>query len=201
MVRIGISVEGPTEERFIKLVLQPYLLNKGISICPISMSGNVCIDRVKSELKKLANNFDCVTTLYDFYGFKGKAKNENKQSLEERIEQAVHEQVRSKLIPYIQMHEFEGILFSCPRAMAHGLNESDAEQWCKTVLNQSNGDPESINNSVHTAPSKRLEKHTGYRKTTHGPNIAQEIGIEKIREKCAGFDEWLKKIEALIHTL
>lgn len=197
MVRLGISVEGPTEERFIKIVLEPYLLDKGIHICPISIGGDVCVDRVKSELKKIANSFDWVTTLYDFYGFKRKEENESKQSLERRIEQSVHEQVKLKLIPYIQMYEFEGLLFSCPDAMARGLNESEAKEWCQTVLCKFNGEPESINDSVHTAPSKRLEQNTGYRKTTHGPNIAKEIGIEKIRSECAGFDEWIKKIEAL----
>ncbi|MFT5260631.1 MAG: hypothetical protein ACI810_002386 [Gammaproteobacteria bacterium] len=52
MVRIGISVEGPTEERFVKAVLAPYLLGKGIYITPISMGGDVSVDRAKGELKK-----------------------------------------------------------------------------------------------------------------------------------------------------
>ena len=72
MVRIGISVEGPTEERFIKAVLGPYLLAKGINITPISMGGDVNVDRAKNELKRIANSFEYVTTLYDFYGFKKK---------------------------------------------------------------------------------------------------------------------------------
>ncbi len=59
------------------------------------------------------------------------------------------------------------------------------------------GNPEKINDSVESAPSKRLEEKTGYRKTTHGPDIAKETGIKKIRGKCAGFNEWLDKLEAL----
>jgi len=196
-VRVGISVEGATEERFVKAVLGPYLSGRGIYLTPISMDGDVSVDKAKSELQKMANSFDCVTTLYDFYGFKNKTLDDNKASLERRLKDAVHDGVRSKLIPYIQMYEFEGILFSCPDAMEQGLNEEGVKEWCQGVLNAFNGDPEAINNSRETAPSKRLEKYTGYRKTTHGPNIAAQTGIEKIRESCTGFDEWLNKLEAL----
>ena len=52
MVRIGISVEGTTEERFVEMVLSPYLAQKNIYITPISMNGDVKLDRVKSELDR-----------------------------------------------------------------------------------------------------------------------------------------------------
>ena len=197
MVRVGISVEGPTEERFIKSVLAPYLMSKNIYITPISIGGAVSVDKVKSELQKMANSFDYVTTLYDFYGFSRKVENETKESLEKRIEETVHQAVKMKLVPYIQMYEFESVLFSCPLAMANGMNEPEARSWCQGVLDEFKGDPEAINNSVETAPSKRLEEHTGYRKTTHGPNIAKEMGIDKIREKCVGFNDWLTRLEGL----
>ena len=198
MVRIGISVEGPTEERFVKKVLVPYLIAKGIYITPISMGGDVNVDRAKSELKKIANSFDFVTTLYDFYGFKKRLDGEDKESLEQRLMDSAHEGIRPKLIPYIQMYEFEGLLFSCPESMERGLNESGVQQWCQDILSEFDGNPEAINNSPETAPSKRLLQHTKYRKTTHGPNIAEEIGIPKIREMCLGFDEWLCRIESLV---
>ena len=197
MVRIGISVEGPTEERFVKIVLEPYLSRKGVFMTAISMGGDVSVDSAKSELKKIANSFDYVTTLYDFYGFKKKTNNEDKTSLEQRLVDSVHDGVRPKFIPYIQMYEFEGVLFSCPEAMERGLNETGVKEWAQGVLDEFGGNPEVINDSVETAPSKRLGKETAYRKTTHGPNIAKEIGVEKIREMCSGFDAWLTKIEDL----
>ncbi len=197
MVRIGISVEGPTEERFVKMVLGQYLATKGIYMTPISMGGDVNVERAKNELKKIANNFDFVTTLYDFYGFKKRLDGESKEELERRIMDSAHEAIKPKLIPYVQMYEFEGLLFSCPESMERGLNESGVQQWCQDVLAEFNDNPERINNSVETAPSKRLLKYTKYRKTTHGPNIAAEIGIPKMREMCLGFHEWLCKIERL----
>jgi hypothetical protein len=45
MVRVGISVEGATEERFIKISLTPHLAKKDIFVTPVSMGGNVSIDR------------------------------------------------------------------------------------------------------------------------------------------------------------
>lgn len=106
MVRIGISVEGLTEERFVKAVLYPYLSAKSIYVTPISMGGGVNIDKVKSELKKMATSFDYVTTLYDFYGFRSKDANETKDSLETKILSSAHGGVKSKLIPYVQMYEY-----------------------------------------------------------------------------------------------
>ncbi|WP_225666525.1 DUF4276 family protein [Thalassolituus oleivorans] len=192
-----MSVEGPTEERFVQIVLAPYLLNHSIVLTPISIGGNVSVDRIASELKKLSNSFDYVTTFYDFYGFKKKDEGETKSSLEDRIKNAVPEGVQRKLIAYIQMYEFEGILFSCADGMARGLNDSTALSWCTNILSEFGNNPEAINNSPQTAPSKRLEANTNYRKTIHGPNIAKEIGIDVIREKCSGFDQWL---DSLLNT-
>jgi len=200
MVRVGISVEGTTEERFIKTSLQPYLADKNIFITPMSLGGNVSVDRVAHELNKLVFNFDAVTTFYDFYGFKRKRKGETKDSLEARILKFISEPLRGKCIPYIQMYEFEGLLFSSPAAMASVLQQDDIEPWIEVwaekILHLFNDNPEKINDSPQTAPSKRLES-TPYRKITHGPDIANKIGLNVLREKCTGFDEWLNKLEAL----
>lgn len=197
MVRIGISVEGATEERFIKGLLTPHLESKGIYVTPISLDGNISVDRVKNELKRLVHSFDYTSTFYDFYGFKHKELNETKLTLEQKIHNAVDIDLRHKLIPYVQMYEFEGLLFSSPEAIASQLQDEKLNQWANTILEEFNNNPESVNNSKETAPSKRLETHTIYRKTTHGPNIAKEIGLDKIRGMCTGFDSWLSKIEAL----
>ena len=197
MVRVGISVEGDTEERFVKMVLYPYLSNRQVYVTPISMGGGVSLDKIKAELKKIADNFDVVSTLYDFYGFKGKAANETKDTLEQRIREHTHDSIQERLIPYVQMYEFEGLLFSSPQAIANNLQDQTLVQWAQSILNDVNANPEEINDSTVTAPSKRLSRNTIYSKTTHGPNIAKEIGIDAIRQKCGGFDAWLRSMEAL----
>jgi hypothetical protein len=197
MVRLAISVEGATEERFVKMLLQPYLAGKKIYVTPVSINGNISVDRVKHELQKLIYGFDYVTTFYDFYGFKQKDAVETKTSLEAKIKLSLKVELRDKLIPYIQMYEFEGLLFSSPEAIASVLQNPSLNNWASMILQDFANNPEKINDSRETAPSKRLEKATNYRKTTHGPNITREIGLDKLRQQCAGFNTWLTDLETL----
>lgn len=196
MVRLGISVEGPTEERFVERVLQPHLAQRNIFALPISLGGNVSVDRVGHELNKLLYSFDFVSTFYDFYGFKRRVENETKDSLETRILNTLPIERQQKCIPYIQMYEFEGLLFASPAAIASVLQDDSCATWADDILRQFGGNPELINDSPITAPSKRLEE-TPYRKVAHGPTIAQEIGLPALREKCTGFAAWLDTLEAL----
>lgn len=198
MVRIGVSVEGTTEERFIKILVVPFFSQKGIYVTPVSINGNVSIDPVKYELEKLAYCFDYVSTFYDFYGFKRKVEGETKASLESKIKESIKEELRYKLIPYIQMYEFEGLLFSSPESIAVVLQDESLSTWANNILMDFCNNPEKVNDSSETAPSKRLEKFTNYRKTTHGPNIAEQIGLTKMRYMCSGFDSWLKTLESLV---
>lgn len=197
MVRVAISVEGQTEEQFVKIVLYPHFERKNLYITPVNINGNINIQRVSDELGKLAYNFDRVTTLYDFYGFKGLMLHDTKETLEEQIKNKLQDSIRSKIYPYIQMHEFEAILFSCPSKLNDclaGVN-INISSWAEDVLKEHSDMPENINNSPQTAPSKRLEKHTNYKKTIDGPKIAKAIGLELLRQKCQGFNDWITMIE------
>ncbi len=200
VIRLAISVEGLTEERFIQSLLVPHLQDRGIYAVPLQLGsngGDVSFPRIKKELNKLAKGFDKVTTLYDFYGFKGKEEAENKVSLEQKIVDCVAVPLRDQIIPYVQMYEFEGIIFSSPDAIENNILQRGLSDWANGVLQQFGGDPEKINDSPQTAPSKRLLNKTDYLKTVHGPNIASEIGLTRLREKCRGFDGWINELEAL----
>lgn len=199
MVRLAISVEGHTEEKFVQKVIVPYLRGRDISAVPLLLGsgGGVSLPKIKVELNHLANSFDKVTTLYDFYGFQGKDEAENKASLEKRMLDSVAAPLRDRIIPYIQMYEFEGLLFSSPDAIENNIQQSGLAAWARGVLRKFNNDPEKINNSKQTTPSRRLENKSNYIKTVHGPNIANEIGLDVLRNKCAGFGGWLDNLEAL----
>lgn len=197
MVRLGISVEGVTERRFVTTVLVEHLATCEVFSTPVSICGNVSVPRVNAELNKLSRSFDYITTFYDFYGFKGKPQASTKASLEQDVFLGVNDFTKEKLIPYIQMHEFEGLLFSSPVAIANNVEGNDVERWSQKILQEFGGNPERINDSPQTAPSKRLEQFTNYRKTIDGPNICKEIGLNVIRNKCNGFDDWLSKLENL----
>ena len=194
MIRLLISVEGHSEYKFVNEVVAPHLMKSGVSVYSQNMKGNISIDRVSRKLNGLIHSYDFVTTLYDFYGFKGLSDNETKQSLEDKIKNKIKKAQRDKIIPYIQMYEFEALLFSDNEKMAKGLNTN--KNWIDNVLNEFK-DIETINNSKETAPSKRIENNTTYIKTQHAPIILQEIGLPKIREKCRGFNAWLAYLESL----
>ena len=200
MVRLGISVEGATEERFVQMVLTPHLQNREIYVQPLLLGrtgGDISLRRIRKDLNNLANSFDKVTTLYDFYGFRDKSDGESKESLEQKIKECVAAPLRGRIIPYVQMYEFEGILFSSPQAIENNLQEDGLAEWADAVLQQFGNDPEKINDSKITAPSKRLLEKANYRKIVHGPDIAKEIGLTALRTKCTGFGNWLDSLEAL----
>ena len=62
-------------------------------------------------MRHLSKSFDAVTSLVDFYGFRGKGSkspNELVEALRNRISQSDE----TSVLPYVQLHEFEGLLFS-----------------------------------------------------------------------------------------
>lgn len=59
------------------------------------------------------------------------------------------------------------------------------------------GDPEAIDDSQETAPSRRiLQLLPSYRKVAMGTAAIQSIGLADIRHRCANFADWLKRLEA-----
>lgn len=194
MIRLAISVEGLTELEFCNKVLRPHLEKSGIFLTPISLGGNISIERVIAEIKKLLFSYDYVSSFYDFYGFKNKG-DAPKQELEDKLYKGIN---NPKFIPYIQRHEFEALLFSNIDIINQELNgnEKRYKELEKIILEYPQ--PEDINDSVHTAPSKRLEKlFENYQKGFQGTIICQNIGLNTIRNKCNGFHEWLLKLEKL----
>jgi hypothetical protein len=102
----------------------------------------------------------------------------------------------SRFVPYVQMHEFEALLFSDPRMLAEGLELAD-DTPIRHITDQFKS-PEEINDSQHTAPSKRiLELKPRYGKVTDGARISQKIGLDVMRAECPHFNEWIQKLEAL----
>jgi len=197
MVRLAISVEGESEEIFVNQVLQPHLTD--IQIIPLNLYGGINLNRVTKELNNLLSSFDRVTTLYDFYKFDKKDGATNKQELEQKILDKVSSQLKSKLIPYIQMYEFEALFFANPDIIGEVIGGFDSGDWGNKILNQFNQDPEKINNSYSTTPKHRINLESGnlYRETTHAVEILKQIGLTQIRKKCQGFNEWITQLEKL----
>ena len=150
---------------------------------------------------------DAVSSLVDFYGFAGKCER-TIDELERNLSDSVREEVSNqwderKVIPYVQKHEFEGLLFSDVSAfwvvMMNVPVQSIARLNAIRVQFQT---LEDINDNPHTAPSKRLiSLIPDYRKRLHGPIVAAAIGMTVIRRECPRFDNWVERLESLTTTL
>ena len=194
MKRLGISVEGPSERDFVRHVLAPHLIELGgwAVVKAVVLGGGVSLARVKTELRALASNYDCMSTLYDLYGFHGRT-GRNAEEMEGAI--AAHVGV-PHLVPYVQSFEFEALLLSSPAVLVAQLGGSDGliAQIRQAVAQH--GGPERVNGGYDTCPSRRLAKwFTGYDKVVHGPPIMREIGLQVIRAHCPRFDAWVRRLE------
>ncbi len=204
MTRLAISVEGETEEEFVKGSLAVHLRDRGVYAIPVLVGrarrraqggGNVTIQRLATEMRHLRYSFDAVTSLVDFYGFRGKRA----MSPDDLI-QAIHGSAGhpddGSVFPYVQVHEFEGLLFSDVDAFKTVFHDGPVADL-RSIRDQFHT-PEDINDNKNTAPGKRIEKLIkNYRKRLHSPLLADEIGLERMREECPRFDAWLRRLESL----
>lgn len=210
MIRLAITVEGDTEENFVKGTLARHLHSRGVAATPILIGrasaanvggGNVTIERLSRDVATLYHSFDAVSTLVDFYGFRGK-ESRTAEALEAILLERVRSMIRRswddrKVVPYVQKHEFEGLLFADVAAFAAvGANPAAIAQLA--AVRAAFPTPEDIDDHPTTAPSKRIAGAVlGYKKNADGPLVANRVGLAKIRAQCPRFDSWLTRLESL----
>jgi len=220
-IEVLAIVEGKTEQIFIESLLRSYLAEKMIFISATQVSkpgqkgGDVRFERVKNDLAlHLRQRTDTyITTFVDYYGTKEwpgldrVAPNASPEQIAACIHQATKEEVdvlfreqqaERRFIPYMAIHEFEALLFSDSAALAAELDIDEGN--VSNVLAEC-GEPEAINNSPHTAPSKRLDqwsRNGKFAKTTTGMAVAQKIGITKMRQMCPLFNNWIDTFETIV---
>lgn len=101
-----------------------------------------------------------------------------------------------RFIPFVIMHEFEGLLFSDCEGFAQGIGRPELTADFQTIRDQFPLGPEEINDSPKTAPSKRVEQLVqGYEKPLLGTLAILEIGLQAIRKECPHFGMWLTCLE------
>lgn len=208
-----IIVEGQTEEEFVNNSLRPYFNSKGIydvraikvQTSPGHKGGDLKYDRYKPTIEKLLKQESdiLVTSLIDFYRLKSDFPKFTEAkfitNINERvtyIEDALSENLNApRFVPYIQVHEFEGILFSSKKGFEYlpEIPERNLNDLKSIVDGYAN--PESINEGEETHPSKRLKNLIpSYQKTFHGPIIAIENGIQSIIDRCPRFRNWTQTL-------
>ena len=225
MTRILVLVEGPTEENFVNLVLAPHLYALGYIAVSARLLGNARQRSHRGGIRQWESTRQdilihlkqdsavLVTTMVDYYGlpdtWPGRQEATSLNSLKERaarVEQAILADIAGSLggefeaqrfVPYVVMHEFEGLLFSDPAEFAHSMGKPDLSDSLQSIR-AGFSSPEEINDSSETAPSKRvLGLYPGYQKPLMGVEAANAIGLDTIRRECPLFSEWVDKLERI----
>ncbi len=218
MSNIRIFVEGPTEVFFVNEVLKPYFYEKGVFVKPFLFQEGGGVRKYPISQKEILNTIksdrSCFcTTLVDFYGLprdwpgredadSHRAYLDKATTVEKALFANICEQLgssfdRSRFIPYVQMHEFEALLFSDTSILAETARKSEVSGRLEDIL-KAFSCPEEINDNYETCPSRRIEQHIDdYVKTIDGIVAARKIGLTRMRQKCPHFDKWIEKLESI----
>lgn len=218
--RLYITVEGQTERKFADAALKPYLASYSLDVRSrvvltnrkLGKRGGVFdFARIRDDLHRLmrgdASDETLFTTMVDLYAlpseFPGWVEARKKTSPAQRaavLEAAFQAEMRDpRFFPYIQLHEFEALLY-CDLSQLQ-LRIPDSERAIDALSQDVAGlAPEDINEGIMTAPSKRIIRHLPiYEKTKVriGAPAAVAIGLPALRARCPRFDAWIRSLEDL----
>ena len=147
VIRIYVICEGTTEETFVREVMFKYFESTEICLIPLLIGkhghkgGRVNYNRLLVDIRNLLKdkNAYCIT-FFDFYGlpsdFPGKKESQNFSSCSEKsqcvlmfliehLKTNLNEETLRRFMPYVQMYEFESLLFSDPEKFASRINRND----------------------------------------------------------------------------
>jgi len=227
MLEVCVVVEGQTEMAFVSEVLVPHLAER-LRIWPAlvrkpGQPGGVphwlvarrdILNHLKSGAGKRAVH---VTTMFDYYGmptdWPGRDNAPTKAHAERApsIEAAMQVDIATALgtgfddrlfRPYVQMHEFEALLFTDLLKLREPFPERDRELE-RLAAETSGLAPEEINDTHATAPSHRIIAHIPEyerAKRRAAPVALASIGLAKLRAACQHFDSWVAWLESLAST-
>jgi hypothetical protein len=214
VIRVYVVVEGQTEESFVNNLLGQVFWPHQVFLIPILLGGHTTYARVTRDVLKLLKQDPAAycSTMLDFYGlgkgFPGTPLPQNLPNIDKvrRIEDAFKEDICNRLpdfrpdmrfLPYLQLHEYEALLFSDSPAFATAIRQPHLARVFQALRDEFET-PEDINNHPNTAPSKRvLEAYPAYEKIIDGTLAASAVGVETMRRECPHFREWLERLEAL----
>ena len=226
MKRVIILVEGDCEIILMKKLVIPYLYQAiemlgssevGWSIEPVKITtnrvlnkkgGNISFVYLVNDIKRFSSQkCTLITTFFDFFrlpvDFPGDTKDGSRVSdLEVAIKVALEKEVSClpEFLPYIQMYEFEALLFSGIEGFELLVDDEDKLGKIRSIM-QAYPNPEEINGGTETAPSKRLGNIYDYDKTSDSELILEMIGLDVIYNKCPRFSEWLDNLVDRITNL
>ncbi len=222
MIHLHVTAEGQTEQSFVKELLAVHLAEFQVfadARCVLTSrdrraareyrGGLPSYEKAKKDIQawiktghhpewRFTTMFDLYALPNDFPGYEAGKRKADPYDQVRFLEQAMADDINDhRFIPYIQLHEFEALILSDPKALDCEYLEHDQPiQNLISMVGRQN--PELINDGVQTAPSKRiLREIPEYDKVTSGVVVAEKIGLQKIRERCPHFNDWLTLLEQL----
>lgn len=223
-IRLYITVEGQAEKEFADRALKPHLAGYAIDVRPrvvvtnrkLGKRGGILdFNKIRGDLGRLMKEDQHkearFTTMVDLYAlpseFPGWAEAQKKTTPIERVEVLEKalgaEFAEQRFLPFIQLHEFEALLYCDLTELQQRIANSEAGiNALKTEVGTMN--PEDINEGASTAPSKRIIRHIPIyerNKVRVGAPAAAAIGLSILRKKCPHFGGWLSRLEALGNPL
>lgn len=224
---LHILCEGQTEQGFADKVLKPYLQEQGIASVKSTMvttnrkmniqGGMLSYQQAKQDLSILfkSNQDDeytshIFTTMFDFYALPNDFPNyseaikiQDKYQMIDSVEASFANDINEcRFIPYIQLHEFEALVFCGIEYLKELYPECDksVKILCNILTEFDN--PELINHGSSTAPSKRIihaieseaKQKYKYNKPKSGTFVTENVGIDKLRHDCPHFSKWLERL-------
>lgn len=219
MTRLNILVEGPTEETFVRDLLAPHLgqfnvfasarsVETGRRKHRIFRGGLTRYDKVRKDIQSWLKQDSgaCVSTMFDYYAlpddFPKPAVSRGALAIHHwvsQIEKALADDIRdARFLPYIQLHEFEALLFSDVDKTGSTLGATPHQLEHLRRIRAAFETPEHIDDAPETAPSKRLiQLFPNYDKPVFGSLALGRIGLLAIRSACPHFADWLTRLETL----
>ena len=221
--RLYALVEGQTERKFAETVLHPHLMQFEVELRAILITTNRKLGNrggimqyahvkqdIERHIRQDRHPEAYFTTMLDFYAlphdFPGWQTPRNQRSAMERvtiIETALRNDIGTHhFIPYIQLHEFEALLYCDLSQLAKRI--SNSKQSLVTLAREVvDIPPEEIDEGQTTAPSKRILRHVPLyekQKVRVGSATAAAIGLPILRVGCPHFDQWVTQLEQLQAT-
>ena len=223
--RLLVHVEGRTEETFVNEILRHELSKHGYISVDARLIGNArkrskrggiapwtavrrdIMRHLKSDRHAIS------TTMVDYYGMpqsRGRAwpgraesvsfpSHERAQNIEKCLANDIKEQMGGnfdpgRFIPFVMMHEFEALLFSDCVGFVKAIGRPELLHHFQKIR-QSFDNPEEIDDSKTTAPSRRImDVIPEYEKPLYGVLSALDIGLDAMLDSCPHFSSWWDRL-------
>ena len=226
--RLLVHVEGHTEEAFVRKVLSLELYKFGyVSVQARRMgkshrrSGRGGIISWPQARREIVHHLRqdksaASTTMVDYFGlpqsgggaWPGRAESSvlSYSKKADAIEDLLSRDVQSamgpkfdtkRFIPFIMMHEFEALHFSNCDLFASAIDRPELGPTFQEILDAYDN-PEGIDDSPATAPSKRILKLVpNFNKRVIGVAASEAIGVPTMRDACPHFATWWDRLVQL----